>query len=159
VSSLGVAARPGGTLGPVAHIGLVVPHLEAALPRLEATGVRWSSITEPVASLRYEDGTTERTRVRYVTSAGGEPRVKLIEGTARSYFRPDDAPTAVHHLSYWVGSLSAATESLVSQGYRIEVTGLSETGEPAFRYLVAPGLVRVELGLLSDRARFDAWAG
>lgn len=147
-------------LGPVAHIGLLVADLSAAMRTLAATGVGWSTVVEPKAILRMPDGRTVRETVRYVAQSGGEPRLKLIAGPAGGYFAPVRAATGVHHLSYWVDELGTATRQLEAAGYRVEATGLETDGVTArYVYLSAPGVVRVELGLRANRAEFDAWAG
>jgi hypothetical protein len=144
----------------VAHIGLVVADLEPVMDALAAAGHRWSEVAQPLAVLLLPDGTIERTAVRYVTTAGDEPRVKIIEGRAGTYFEPRADASAIHHLTYWVAELDRPTARLVQAGFAIEATGLEPDEVTArYRYLVAPGHVRIELGLRANRAEFDTWAG
>jgi hypothetical protein len=148
------------SLGPVAHIGLVVRDLTAAMETVAATGTRWSSVTTPSVVLQLADGVVERVDVRYVAGRGSEPRIKLIEGPAGSYFGAVPGQAVVHHLAYWVDDLEEMTYHLLERGYNVEATGLEPDGvTPRYRYLLAPGLLRVELGLIANRAEFDAWAG
>ena len=147
-------------LGPVAHIGLLVADLPGAMGTLAATGIQWSSVAEPEAVLRMPDGRVVRENVRYVAQSGGEPRLKMISGRPGGYFAPVLGDTALHHLSHWVDDLDATVCQLEAEGYRTEATGLEPYGEKArYVYLVAPGLVRVELGLRTNREEFDGWAG
>jgi hypothetical protein len=144
----------------VAHIGLVVADLGPVMNAMAAAGHRWSSVAQPVAVLLLADGTIERTPVRYVTTAGGEPRVKIIEGRAGTYFQPSGDASAIHHLTYWVPELDGPTARLVQSGFVVEATGLEpDEATPRYRYLIAPGRLRIELGLSANRAEFDTWAG
>jgi catechol 2,3-dioxygenase-like lactoylglutathione lyase family enzyme len=142
-------------LGPVGHVGIVVADLPAAMVALARTGVRWSAVQHPVARLRLPHGLLQEIEVGYVAQSGGEPRLKLIEGTAGTYFTP--AP-GVHHVAYWVDDLDRATAHLVAAGHLVEATGEDPDGSARYRYLLGPAGLRIELGLQANRAAFDAWA-
>lgn len=127
---------------------------------LAATGMDFSLVLEPEAILRLPDGTVSREIVQYVAQTGGEPRVKLIAGRDGGYFAPIEGKIAVHHVSYWVDDLLPAVCQLEAAGFEVEATGLETDGVTArYAYMVAPGVVRVELGLVANRAQFDDWAG
>ena len=151
----GTPAHP--DLGPLAHIGLVADDFDAAYRTVEAIGVRWSSVTHPMARLTLPDGTVHEHEVAYVAAAGGEPRLKLLSAAAGSVFAPGSG-TAVHHLSYWVEDIEAATVELQRAGWVVEASGHEADGSVRYRYLVHPAAGRIELGLTRNRAEFDAWA-
>jgi hypothetical protein len=122
-----------------------------------AIKIRWSTVVETVAILTRPNGVTEQHTVRYVASAGDEPRLKIISSVPGSIFSPGlSAP--IHHLSYWVADLDDATMKLVAGGFEVEATGFEADGSARYRYLVGAGGIRIELGLDRNRAEFDAWA-
>lgn len=146
-----------GWLGPVGHVGFIVDDFDAAMAGLAAAGTTWSSVLTPAVALQVADGRREEFTVRYVAAAGAEPRLKIISGVSGSYFAAVPG-NAVHHLSYWVNDLATATARLIEAGFTDEATGLDADGAARYRYLVGPGGIRIELGLESNRAEFDAWA-
>lgn len=141
----------------VAHVGIVVDDLEAAMAEVPAVG-GWSSILEPETTVRLADGSIERRMVRYVTAAGAPAHVKLIESAPGSIWAPTGGVQQLHHLTYWVEDLETATALLHKAGYRTEGDGLEDDGSVRFRYLLSPLGLRVELGLLANKPAFDAWA-
>jgi hypothetical protein len=149
------------SLGPVGHIAFVTDDFEGTLEAFEAAGVRWSSVTRPVARLQTPDGLVGEHPVSYAAAAGGEPRIKVVSAASGSIFVPVVAPSggpAVHHLSYWVAEIEGVTAALVGAGWVVEATGLDPDGSVRYRYLVHPLAGRIELGLEANRAEFDAWA-
>lgn len=144
-------------LGPVAHIGLVADDFDAAVATLAATGVRWSSVTHPIARLERPDGRVDEHELAYVAAAGGEPRVKVIAVASGSVFAPGRG-TTVHHLSYWVDDIATATTALEAAGWTVEATGREPDGSLRYRYLTHPAAPRIELGLTRNRPAFDTWA-
>ena len=147
----------GVDLGPLAHIGLVADDFDAAYRAFTAIGVRWSTVTHPVARLTLPDGTVREYEVAYVAAAGGEPRLKLLSAAAGSVFAAGSG-TAVHHLSYWVEQIGPVTTQLQRAGWVVEASGHEADGSVRYRYLVHPAAGRIELGLTRNRAEFDAWA-
>ena len=144
-------------LGPVGHIAYVVDDVRAAMALHAAGGTRWSDVRRPTAVLRLPHGEVIETSVDYVAASGGEPRLKLLSRAPGTVF---DGPPGdhVHHLSYWVDELDAATAGLAAAGWRVEADGLADDGTVGYRYLVSPGGMRIELGLEGNRAAFDEWA-
>lgn len=143
--------------GGVAHVGVVVDDLEAAMADLPLVGA-WSSVLEWDTTVRRADGSIERRPVRFVTAVGAPAHLKLIESAPGSVWAPTGGVQQLHHLTYWVADLGAATAQLHAAGYRTEADGLEEDGSVRFRYLVSPLGVRIELGLLANKAAFDSWA-
>ncbi|MCS5722725.1 VOC family protein [Herbiconiux sp. CPCC 203407] len=134
---------------------------EGTLAVFAAAGVRWSSVTRPVARLEAADGRVGEHPVSYAAAVGGEPRIKVISAASGSVFVPVVAGPgvlAVHHLSYWVADVEVATAALVGAGWVVEATGLDADDSVRYRYLVHPLAGRIELGLEANRAEFDAWA-
>lgn len=145
-----------GLLGPVAHVAMVVDDVAAAASSLAACGLEWSAITHPVARLRDTDGRVEDIAVDYVTTRGGEPRLKLLSAVAGSFFVA--GASAVHHVSYWVDDIEAVTAVLCERGWTVERSGVDLDGSLRYRYLRESEGPRLELGRRSDREEFDAWA-
>lgn len=149
--------EPVGAFVGVAHVGIVVDDLEAAMadqPAVEG----WSSVLEWDTTVRHADGRVERRPVRFVTARSGPAHVKLIEAAPGSVWAPTGGVQQLHHLTYWVEDLAAATGALLTAGYQVEADGLEDDGSVRFRYLISPLGLRVELGLEQNRAAFDAWA-
>jgi catechol 2,3-dioxygenase-like lactoylglutathione lyase family enzyme len=149
------------SLGPVGHVAFVTDDFDGTLAALAAAGVRWSSVTRPVARLEAADGRVGEHPVSYAAAAGGEPRIKVISAASGSVFVPAVAGSgvlAVHHLSYWVADIEAATASLLPAGWVVEATGLDTDRSVRYRYLVHALAGRIELGLEANRPEFDAWA-
>jgi Glyoxalase/Bleomycin resistance protein/Dioxygenase superfamily len=141
----------------VAHIGIVVDDLEQAMAASPMVG-SWSSVLEWDTTVRFPDGRIERRPVRFVTAADGPAYVKMIESAPGSVWAPTGGAQQVHHLTYWVDDLEAATSRLVDGGFRVEADGVEPDGRVRFRYLVNGLALRVELGLLANKAAFDSWA-
>jgi hypothetical protein len=141
----------------VAHVGIVVDDLEAAMADLPVVGA-WSSVLEWETTVRHSDGSNERRPVRFVTATGAPAHVKLIESAPGSIWAPTGGVQQLHHLTYWVADLEAATAHLHAEGYRTEADGLEDDGCVRFRYLLSPLGLRVELGLLANKSAFDSWA-
>lgn len=148
-------------LGPVGHIAYVTDDFDGTLAAFAAAGVRWSTVTRPIARLLVPGGRVGEHPVSYVASAGGEPRVKVISAASGSVFVPEATGSgglAVHHLSYWVADVEVVTAGLADAGWVVEASGLDADGSLRYRYLVHPLAGRIELGFESNRAEFDAWA-
>lgn len=143
-------------LGGVAHVGIVVDDLEAAMADLPLVGC-WSTVLEWETTVRLADGSVERRPVRFVTAAA-PAHVKLIESAPGSIWAPTGGHQQLHHLTYWVNDLEVATAQLHEAGYRTEGDGLEDDGSVRFRYLLSPLGLRVELGLLANKPAFDSWA-
>lgn len=139
------------------HIALIVPDLDAAMSDFSLLGHRWAPITTPTATLRFADGRVESTVVRYVTSSGQLPHVKLIEEVPGTYWTRQPG-SGVHHLTYWVDDIEAASAALTAQGARLDADGLDMGGELRYRYLALPSGTRIEFGLIANRPEFEQWA-
>ncbi len=146
-----------GWLGPVAHVGVVADDLDGAMALWAAVGVRWSTVTHPTVRLQTAGGERQEFTVGYVTTSGGEPRLKIIGAVLGSVFEPRGT-AYVHHLSFWSDDIQEATARLAPAGWRTEATGLEEDGTVRYRYLVGAGDLRIELGLGVNRLEFDSWA-
>jgi hypothetical protein len=144
-------------LGPLAHVGMVVGDFEETLALLSSAGIQWSTEIQPYVFLVNEDGIVERPNIRYVTSSGHEPRLKIISAAATGFFSQSTG-SPFHHLSYWVDDLDLATAKLIAAGFATEITGYGFDGSANYRYFLGPGSIRIELGLERNRGAFDAWA-
>src|SRR5699024_4507652 len=94
--------------------------------------------------------------IDYVTTAGAEPRLKLLSTVDDTLF--EKASVGPHHLSYWVRDINDVTCELLRSGWRVEATGLDSDGSARYRYLVGPSGLRIELGIEGFRNEFDRWA-
>lgn len=139
------------------HIAFIVLDLDAAMSDFAALGHQWAPISTPTATLRLADARREATVVRYVTSSGPLPRVKLIEEVPGTYWVRQTGG-GVHHLTYWVDDIEAASAPLIAQGACIDADGLDAAGELRYRYLKLPSGPRVEFGLTAKRPEFERWA-
>ena len=144
-------------LGPVAHVAFVVVEVSVAMKAFQVLGTSWSTVRRPTAKLRMPMGEVVETKVDYVTSSRGEPRVKLVSAAPGTLFSKRHGGP-VHHVSYWVEDLDKTTERLIAAGWIVEATGLDESARPRYRYLRSPDGRRSELGVISGRDAFDAWA-
>ena len=146
-------------LGPPEHLGLVVPDIEAALGRFRALGHRFAPVTEPLARIRRPGGAVEETPLRYATSGGELPYVKLIQEVPESFWQQDRPGVPWHHVTYWADDLDEATARLVADGFVVEADGLEPDDRVRYRFLRTPEGARIELGLRVNRGAFEAWAG
>lgn len=100
------------TLG-LAHIGIAVPSIDAALPVWEMLGYRLTD-REEIASMRL--------RVAFLERAGGGTLLELLEPTA------PDTPVGrflesrrggLHHLAFFVSDLEAALREADARGLEL----------------------------------------
>jgi hypothetical protein len=141
----------------IAHIGVVVDDIEAAMARMSTTGTTWSSVLTWDTTVRRADGTLEQRPVRFVTSQQGPAHLKMIESAPGSIWAPTDSGEQMHHLTYWVEDIEVATKQ-VSGTFEVEADGLEPDGSTRFRYLTNRTGLRIELGLQANKAAFDRWA-
>lgn len=128
-------------IGNPAHVGHIVPDLDAAMASYsQELGARWASITE------YGKG---RHASRFTCTVDGPVLIELIQQVPGTVWTTEHG-SPIHHLAYWVDDLAAGRDELVSRGLALEISG------PAFAYLRSSSGLRVEL---MDRSLEPAWNG
>ena len=128
-------------LGPLHHVAIAVPHIEAALPFFRDT--------LGLAADRTRDLPDQRVRAVFVGDAKG--RIELIEPTddqsGVAKFVAEHTKPTLHHVCYIVDDLSATLESLARDGVELidRAPRRGAEGMVAFIHPRASGGVLIEL--------------
>jgi hypothetical protein len=147
-----------GRLGPLWHVGMVVPDLSVATTEFaRGAGVSFTGVLDRTVVVETGAG-TESGRVRWVATSGEQPDWEVIEQRDGGFWSADRNHGAVlHHLAYWSEDMERDTAEYQEAGYTLEASGRDVDGRVRFVYLVSPSGLRLELGARYTQASWDEW--
>ena len=118
------------------HIGIRVTDIEAAMAEIgKHTGVTWASVQDRPMSVWLPDYRPVVLQLALTYSVEGPVHLELLQGPAGSIWDANDVPGA-HHFGYWSDDVSADTESLLADGWTLEMAANApEDGYGRFTYV------------------------
>jgi catechol 2,3-dioxygenase-like lactoylglutathione lyase family enzyme len=140
------------------HIGIRVTDIEAAMAEVGAhAGVTWASVQDrPMSVWLPESGPTEL-QLALTYSVEGPVHLELLQGPAGSIWDGHDAPGA-HHFGYWSDDVGADTESMLADGWTLELAAVApQDGYGRFTYVRSPSGYLVEPVSIASKPRFERW--
>lgn len=146
-------------LGPLWHVGIVVPDLDAAMDEFtRASGVSFTSTLDREVAVETAAG-PESGRVRWAASRGEQPDWEVIEQRDGFWSVGRNGGAALHHIAYWSDDLESDIAHYREAGHVLEAQGRDDEGRVRFVYLVGPSGVRIELGARYTQQSWDEWVG
>jgi len=90
-------------------------------------------------------------------SVEGPVHLELLQGPAGSIWDANDVPGA-HHFGYWSDDVGADTESLLADGWTLELAAAApDDGYGRFTYVRSPSGYLVEPVAVASKPRFERW--
>ena len=140
------------------HIGIRVTDLEAAMAEIgKHGGVTWASVQDRPMSVWLPDAGPVVLQLALTYSVEGPVHLELLKGPAGSIWDATDVPGA-HHFGYWSDDVRADTESLLADGWTLELAANPpDEGYGRFTYVRSPMGYLVEPVSLANKPRFERW--
>lgn len=146
-------------LGPLWHVGIVVPDLDAATAEFaHVPGLRFTTTLDREVVVLTTFG-TESGRVRWAATSGEQPDLELIEQHDGFWSVGNNGGAALHHIAYWSSDLDVDVERYRGAGYSLDASGYDADGRLRFVYLLSPSGIRIELGARCTQPFWDEWVG
>ena len=139
------------------HFGLVADDYEGTQAQLTALlGYRWGDEIHLTMPFAFASGETRELTVEFCYSTGDEPRLELIRPMAGTPWQP--ASAGWHHFGYWSDDVRADTESLLADGWTLELAANApDEGYGRFTYVRSPSGYLVEPVSIGAKPRFERW--
>jgi hypothetical protein len=140
------------------HIGIRVTDLEAAMTEVgKHAGVTWASVQDRPMSVWIPGSGPTVLQLALTYSIEGPVHLELMQGPAGSIWDGHDVPGA-HHFGYWSDDVRADTESLLADGWTLELAAdAPEDGFGRFTYVRSPSGYLVEPVSIANKPRFERW--
>ncbi len=140
------------------HVGIRVTDIEMAMGEMtEATGVKWSALQHRQQAIWLPGAGESRVDLRFTYSMEGPVHLELLQGELGSIWDAGEHP-GPHHLGVWVDNVATTTETLLSEGWTLELAGMSpEDGYGAFTYVRSPTGTIVEPVSAALKHAFERW--
>ena len=140
------------------HIGIRVGDLEAAMSEIgRHAGVTWASVQNRPMSVWVPGAGPAVLQLMLTYSVEGPVHLELLQGPAGSIWDGNDAPGA-HHFGYWSDDVASDTESLVADGWTLELAAAApDEGYGRFTYVRSPSGYLAEPVAIASKPRFERW--
>ncbi|MEP7047364.1 MAG: VOC family protein [Ilumatobacteraceae bacterium] len=140
------------------HIGIRVPDLAAAMAEVGThSGVTWASVQERPMSVWLPGTGPVVMQLALTYSVEGPVHLELMKGPDGSIWDGQDAPGA-HHFGYWSDDVAGDTESLLADGWTLELAAAApDEGYGRFTYVRSPSGYLVEPVSVGSKPRFERW--
>jgi catechol 2,3-dioxygenase-like lactoylglutathione lyase family enzyme len=140
------------------HIGIRVADLSAAMADVGAQcGVTWASVQDRPMEVWLPEQGSVVLQLALTYSVEGPVHLELMQGPAGSIWDGNDAPGA-HHFGYWSDDVRGDTESLMTDGWTLELAANApDQGYGRFTYVRSPSGYLVEPIAISAKPRFERW--
>jgi len=140
------------------HIGIRVADIEAAMAEVgKHSGVTWASVQDRPMSVWLPRSGPVVLQLALTYSVEGPVHLELLQGEAGSIWDSMGAPGA-HHFGYWSDDVAADTESLLADGWALELAANApEDGYGRFTYVRSPSGYLVEPVSVANKPRFERW--
>lgn len=144
--------------GELFHIGTRVADISVAMDELtRATGVAWARPQHMDLRVWVADEGYRQLELELTNTTTGPVHTELLQGTPGSVWDAADG-AGLHHLGVWVDDVTATNESLVADGWVVELAAASpDDGYGGFTYIRSPSGVIVETVSALAKPRFERW--
>jgi Glyoxalase/Bleomycin resistance protein/Dioxygenase superfamily len=140
------------------HIGIRTTDLERSMHDIgHSMNVTWASVQTEARSAWLPDKGQIDIACRLTYSCEGPVHLELLEGEPGSIWDGNDVPGA-HHFGVWSDDVQGETQSLLDQGWTLEMAGASpEEGFGRYTYVRSPSGFLLEPVSSVAKARFERW--